>query len=46
MIYTRDETGYILKHESGKYFSIQNATPLELEYLTDDPVKATRFFYS
>lgn len=43
MIYTRDETGYILKHETGKYFLIQNATPLEFEYLTDDPVKATRF---
>lgn len=43
MIYTRDEHAYILKHESGKYFSIQNATPLEFEYLTDDPVKATRF---
>lgn len=43
MIYTKDEHAYILKHESGKYFSIQNATPLKLEYLTDDPVKATRF---
>ena len=43
MIYTRDETGYILKHKTGKYFLIQNATPLEFEYLTDDPVKATRF---
>jgi hypothetical protein len=43
MIYTKDEHAYILKHETGKYFLIQNATPLEFEYLTDDPVKATRF---
>ena len=43
MIYTKDETGYILKHETGKYFVIQNPTPLGFDDLTDDPVKATRF---
>lgn len=43
MIYTRDETGYILKHESGKYFLISNPTPLGSDFLTDDPVKATQF---
>jgi hypothetical protein len=43
MIYTRDETGYILKHESGRYFSMKDPTPLGFDNLTDDPVKATRF---
>lgn len=43
MIYTRDETGYILKHETGKYFTMTDPTPLGFDHLTDDPVKATRF---
>lgn len=43
MIYTRDETGYILKHETGKYFSLKNPTPLGFDYLTEDPVEATLF---
>lgn len=43
MIYTKDDHAYILKHESGKYFSIQNVTPLGFDYLTKDPVEATRF---
>jgi hypothetical protein len=43
MINTRDETGYILKHETGKYFSMTDSAPLGFDHLTDDPVKATRF---
>ncbi len=43
MIYTKDETSYILKHESGMYFLIPNPTPLGSDYLTKDPVEATRF---
>ena len=43
MIYTRDEKAYILKHETGKYFSMQDPTPLGSDFLTEDPVKATRF---
>jgi hypothetical protein len=43
MIYTRDESAYILKHETGKYFLMQDPTPLGSDFLTDDPVEATRF---
>lgn len=43
MIYTKDEKAYILKHETGKYFSMSEPTPLDYDYLTEDPVKATRF---
>ena len=43
MIYTRDETAYILKHETGKYFLMPKQVPLDFDFLTDDPVEATRF---
>lgn len=43
MIYTRDESAYILKHESGKYFLMPDPVPFGADYLTEDPVKATRF---
>lgn len=43
MIYAKDEKAYILKHEDGKYFSMKNPVPLDSDYLTEDPVEATRF---
>lgn len=43
MIYTKDETAYILKHETGKYFLMPKQVPLDFDFLTEDPVEATRF---
>ena len=43
MIYTRDESAYILKHESGKYFLMPEPIPFGADYFTNDPLKATRF---
>lgn len=50
MKYTRDETGYILKHEDGKYFimpapgmSYEHMSCSLSDYFTKDPLKATRF---
>lgn len=41
MIITKDETAYILKHETGKYVSLQDESTYD--YLTKDPLEATRF---
>ena len=43
MIYTKDQTEYILKHESGKYFLMPDHVPSLSDYLTDEPLQATRF---
>ena len=40
MIITKDETAYILKHETGKYVSLQDESTYD--YLTKDPLEATR----
>lgn len=41
MTVTKDLKGYILKHESGRYFL--NCYPSINVYLTDDPLMAPRF---
>ncbi len=38
---TKDLNGYVLKHESGRYFT-GCYSPINV-YLTDDPLMATRF---
>lgn len=38
---TKDLKGYVLKHESGRYFTCCYS-PINV-YLTDDPLRATRF---
>ena len=43
MIYTKDETAYILKHESGMYFLMKKYIPLDSYYLTKNPLEATKF---
>lgn len=38
---TKDSKGYVLKHDSGRYFT-GGCTSIT-EYLTDDPLRAARF---
>ena len=38
----KNETCYILQHESGEYFHI-SSMPVPQLYLTDEPLKATRY---
>lgn len=40
----KNETCYILQHESGEYFHI-SSMPVMQSYLTDEPLKAVRYLF-